>query len=90
MFYSEISGLEKGKVREEEQFAKTPLSVLFKGFDEFRNTKVVKRTMESARPASNTESDIDFSNMTDADLDKADRETQAKYFAWSERKNQKR
>jgi hypothetical protein len=74
----------------QEQFAKTPLSVIFKGFDDFRNTKVIKRTMEQSRPASNTESDIDFSSMTDEDLQKADRETQAKYFEWSDKKNQKR
>ena len=74
----------------QEQFAKTPLNVIYKGFDDFRNTKVIKRTMEPTRMAPNTDSSPDFSGMTDEDLAKADRDTQAKYFAWADQKNQKR
>lgn len=83
----------KGKLKDlafQEAYAKTPLSVLFKGIDDFRNTKVIKRTMESSRPAANTAADMDFSNMTDEDLASAPRETQQKYFEWSDKKNGKR
>lgn len=83
----------KGKLKDlafQEAYSKTPLKVLFKGFDEFRNTKVVKRTMESSRPAANTAADMDFSNMTEEDLASSPREVQQKYFEWSDKKNGKR
>lgn len=70
-----------------EEYARTPLSVIYKGLDGFRGAVMSKKkSAESSRSGQNRSSEIqDYSKWTDDDISNASREDVDKYFKWVEK-----
>lgn len=77
-----------------EEYGKTPITVLFKGLDEFRSFK--RTTKKSAEPSRGGQEragdtapegdDSEFENVTEEDIDKMDSATFDRYTAFAEKK----
>ena len=84
-----------------DEFANTPLGVLYKGHDSFRGfTRTAKKSAEPSRggegrsdsPADGdgANEDEEFANVTDEDIDKMDTATFDRYTKWAEASEKKR
>jgi len=67
-----------------EEYAKTPLSVIYKGLDGFREAVITKKkTAESSRSGQNRNSEVqDYSSWTEDDVKNSSREDFEKYSKW--------
>ena len=67
-----------------EEYAKTPLSVIYKGVDGFREAVITKKkTAESSRSGQNRNSEVqDYSSWTEDDVKNSSREDFEKYSKW--------
>jgi len=89
--YPDISEGDLSKLKQQlkdtaftEEYAKTPLSVIYKGLDGFRGAVMTKKkSAESSRSGQNRASDVqDYSEWTDDDIANASRAEADKYFDW--------
>lgn len=89
--YPDISDGDLSKVQQQlkdtahsKEYATTPLSVIYKGLDGFREAVMTKKkSAESSRSGQNRSSEIqDYSNWTENDIEKASRDEVDKYFDW--------
>jgi len=89
--YPDISEGDLSKIQQQlkdnaftEEYAKTPLSVIYKCVDGFRDAVITKKkTAESSRSGQNRASEVeDYANWTDEDLAKAPRAEADKYMEW--------
>jgi len=96
--YGDLSGEELTSIKEKirqyaytEEMAKTPLSVIFKGIDDFRNKNKnteIKKTAESGRGGAQ-QSVVNYDEMTEDEVAKLNRDEFAQYAAYMEAKEKK-
>lgn len=76
-----------------EDYAKTPLSVIYKGLDEFRGVvKAPKTTAEHGKPGSEQVKDVldvDFENVSEEDVSKMDEATFDKFLEYKRKRKSK-